>query len=99
MTWGYNCKRFKDYSNKECYYTAYNAERSLLEEELMLQPLLLLDDVFEKLDPARIHSLLQWVAHHTTSQVFITDTDPSRLRDQLDPLQIPWELLEIKGIR
>ncbi|MFN4892622.1 MAG: DNA replication/repair protein RecF [Bacteroidota bacterium] len=70
------------------------AERSLLEEYLTLPPIVLLDDVFEKLDPKRISALLQWVAKNTGSQVFITDTDPNRLRENLDPLDPEWQLLE-----
>lgn len=73
------------------------AERSLLEDTIGIAPVLLLDDVFEKLDPARILALMQWVTHDTLSQVFITDTDAQRLRDQLDPLGTPYELLEIKA--
>lgn len=71
------------------------AARQLLEEETGLPPLLLLDDVFEKLDSQRTASLLQWVAGHTTSQVFITDTDPVRLKAQLDPLYPDWQLLPV----
>lgn len=71
------------------------AERALLEEELKLPPLLLLDDVFEKLDPHRMHALLAWVAHQTQSQVFITDTDPVRLREHLEALDTPWQSLAL----
>ena len=71
------------------------AERSLLEEELKLPPLLLLDDVFEKLDPNRMQALLSWVASQTRSQVFITDTDPSRLNDHLNQLETPWQSLAL----
>jgi len=73
------------------------AERFLLEKELGLAPILLLDDVFEKLDPGRMRALLEWVAHQTVSQVFITDTDAHRLRDQLDPMKIQWQSLEIRA--
>lgn len=71
------------------------AERALLEQELGLPPLLLLDDVFEKLDPERMHALLAWVANQTRSQVFITDTDPSRLKDQLDALTPTWQSIQL----
>lgn len=71
------------------------AERSLLEEELKLPPLLLLDDVFEKLDPKRMQALLSWVADQTHSQVFITDTDPDRLNQHLDPLGTSWQSLTL----
>ena len=67
----------------------------LLEEKLGVPPLLLLDDVFEKLDGERTHALLDWVANQTDAQVFITDTDPMRLQSHLGPLHPAWQLLEI----
>ncbi|TVT41236.1 DNA replication/repair protein RecF [Hymenobacter setariae] len=42
------------------------------------KPLLLLDDIFDRLDDKRIARLLQLVAEHTFGQVFITDTSLSR---------------------
>ena len=42
-------------------------------------PLLLLDDVFEKLDEQRLTHLLQWVTAHDV-QIFITDTHADRLQ-------------------
>jgi DNA replication and repair protein RecF len=71
------------------------AERALLEENLGIPPLLLLDDVFEKLDPDRIRSLLSEVVTQTTSQIFITDTDSKRLNEQLNPLSVDWKGLGI----
>ena len=71
------------------------AERALLEENLGIPPLLLLDDVFEKLDPDRIRSLLSEVVTQTTSQIFITDTDSKRLNEQLNPLPVDWKGLGI----
>ncbi|MBX2939813.1 MAG: DNA replication and repair protein RecF [Ferruginibacter sp.] len=41
--------------------------------------LLLLDDVFEKLDEQRIQNLMQWVCEASTGQVLITDTHRERL--------------------
>ncbi len=71
------------------------AERLLLEQVLGQSPLLLLDDVFEKLDQARMQALMHWVSRETDSQVFITDTDQHRLREHLDPLGVDWQLLSI----
>ena len=42
-------------------------------------PLLLLDDVFEKLDEIRMKNLLQYVCKKNNGQVFITDTHKERL--------------------
>lgn len=56
-------------------------------------PVLLLDDVFEKLDASRMQNLLQHVCVQNKSQVFITDTHKERLQSALENLQVPFELI------
>jgi DNA replication and repair protein RecF len=58
-------------------------------------PILLLDDVFEKLDAGRIQNLLQRVCVENKSQVFITDTHKERLQDSLGKLNVPFQLIEL----
>ena len=71
------------------------AEMEILKEEKRLSPLLLLDDVFEKLDEERINNLLIRVCSDEEAQVFITDTSCSRLQQQLEKLQQPMQLIEL----
>ena len=56
-------------------------------------PLLLLDDVFEKLDASRMHNLLKRVCHENNGQVFITDTHKARLEKALSDIDIPFQLI------
>jgi DNA replication and repair protein RecF len=70
----------------------------LAEFEMLLQnkgfaPLLLLDDVFEKLDDERMQQLLQWVCVQNTGQVFITDTHQHRLQDALQKIGIKHQMI------
>jgi DNA replication and repair protein RecF len=58
-------------------------------------PVLLLDDVFEKLDAGRIQNLLQQVCVESESQVFITDTHKERLQQSLEKLNVPFQLIEL----
>lgn len=71
------------------------AEMEILKEEKGLSPLLLLDDVFEKLDEERISNLLMRVCSDDETQIFITDTSCERLRVQLDKLQQPLQMIEL----
>jgi DNA replication and repair protein RecF len=48
------------------------------------RPILLLDDIFDKIDPQRMRHLLGLLRQQRFGQVFITDTDPQRLRTALD---------------
>lgn len=69
------------------------AEMEVLKKEKGFAPLLLLDDVFEKLDEERIGSLLHKVCIENEGQVFITDTHADRLRQHLDVLDIKYQLI------
>jgi len=71
------------------------AEIYILKEAKGYAPLLLLDDVFEKLDENRIANLLKIVGTSFDSQVFITDTHKDRLENQLKKLAIDFQLIEL----
>ena len=72
------------------------AEMEVLRKEKHFPPLLLLDDVFEKLDEGRMNNLLQRVCIENDGQVFITDTNEGRLRNHLEGLGVEYQLIEIK---
>jgi DNA replication and repair protein RecF len=71
------------------------AEMDVLKENKGFAPLLLLDDVFEKLDEDRIGNLLGRVCIENKGQVFITDTSEERLVAHLRPLEIDFEILNL----
>ncbi|HMG66442.1 MAG TPA: DNA replication and repair protein RecF [Chitinophagaceae bacterium] len=71
------------------------AEMEVLKKEKSFAPLLLLDDVFEKLDEERITNLLQRVCLENDGQVFITDTNKERLKQHLELLSIPFQLIDL----
>lgn len=71
------------------------AEMDTLKQSKGFSPILLLDDVFEKLDEERIANLLQRVCVQNEGQVFITDTNEERLRKHLDTLTINYKLIQL----
>ena len=71
------------------------AEWQVLKTKKGFPPILLLDDVFEKLDEQRMHNLLQWVCTNDDGQVFITDTHPARLQQQLSAINVAFQLIEL----
>ena len=71
------------------------AEMEVLKKEKGFAPLLLLDDVFEKLDESRITNLLKKVCIENEGQVYITDTNEERLRKHLDDLKVTYQLIEL----
>jgi DNA replication and repair protein RecF len=71
------------------------AEADVLQKEKQVAPVLLLDDVFEKLDEERIFNLLTRVSSGQEGQIFITDTSCERLSNQLEKLGKPFQLIEL----
>ena len=71
------------------------AQYQLLKDYKAFSPLLLLDDVFEKLDEKRLERLLHWVCNENQGQVFITDTHKQRLLSIFDTLKIDGQIIEL----
>ena len=71
------------------------AEFELLKINKGFTPLLLLDDVFEKLDEGRMQNLLNWVCNENNGQVFITDTHKERLELAFGGLQSKYQIIEL----
>ena len=69
------------------------AEFETLKQAKQFPPLLLLDDVFEKLDADRMHNLLDYVCVQNAGQVFITDTHPDRIKLHFDNLEMKYQLI------
>ena len=70
------------------------AEFELLRSSKGFAPLLLLDDVFEKLDEGRMHNLLDQVCVRNDGQIFITDTHRARIADHFSRLGIEYQLID-----
>ena len=71
------------------------AEMEILKKEKGFAPILLLDDVFEKLDEERISNLLQKVCVDTEGQIFITDTNEDRLVSHLKQVAEAFQLINL----
>ena len=60
------------------------AQYEIMKKGYGFAPMLLLDDVFDKLDLGRISNLIGMVAGSDFGQIFITDTDKNRIRGIVD---------------
>ena len=65
------------------------AQFEMLATKQQHKPLLLLDDIFDRLDDKRIARLLELVADETFGQVFLTDTNLERTDQALSRVRIP----------
>ncbi|MDH5366244.1 MAG: DNA replication and repair protein RecF [Cyclobacteriaceae bacterium] len=59
------------------------------------KPILLLDDIFDKLDDLRIKKLIEMVANNNFGQLFITDARPERSKELLKDLKKNTQFFEV----
>lgn len=64
------------------------AQYDYLKQATNKKPLLLLDDIFEKLDEHRAKQLMELVATDNFGQIFITDTHKERVESVFKPINI-----------
>ena len=72
------------------------AQFELMEQQMGKKPILLLDDVFDKLDERRIERLLSLIEDGTLGQVFISDARPERAKQLFEPLSCAKKFFDIK---
>jgi len=76
---GYELRRVGSQGQQKSFLVALKlAEFEVIEAKLNVKPILLLDDIFDKLDDFRINRLITLVAAGTFGQLFITDARPDR---------------------
>lgn len=75
----YPIKKFGSQGQQKTYLIAMKlAQLELIKKNLQLTPILLLDDVFDKLDQQRVEQLIALVNQDRFGQIFISDTHPER---------------------
>jgi DNA replication and repair protein RecF len=60
-------------------------------------PLLLLDDIFDKLDALRVKSIVELVSSDTYGQIFITDTNRDHLDQILSHSDAEYKIFHVEG--
>lgn len=90
-------KRFGSQGQQKSFALALKlAQYDYIYQTKKSKPLLLLDDIFDKLDGKRINQLLELVGKHHFGQVFITDTDETRIKEILLQHDIEHKIIRIE---
>lgn len=93
---GHPARRFGSQGQLKSYVLALKlAQYQYMAERKGLLPVMLLDDIFDKLDQHRVRALIGLLAAETVGQVFITDTEPKRVADVLDAMGQPCTIFRI----
>ncbi|MEC5166286.1 DNA replication and repair protein RecF [Flavobacterium sp. PL11] len=75
----YAIKKFGSQGQQKSYLIALKlAQFEFLKKQSGVKPILLFDDVFDKLDENRVAKIIEMVNNETFGQLFITDTHPKR---------------------
>lgn len=89
-------KKFASQGQQKTYLLALKlAQFEYTKKQLNKEPFLLLDDIAEKLDEYRLKALFDWIAKHTQTQVFLSDTDVERIPNVLRELWVSFERIII----
>lgn len=93
---GYNIKRFGSQGQQKSYVVAMKlAQFEYIRQVKGFFPVLLLDDIFDKLDHHRVEQIIQLVSDHKFGQVFITDTQKERIESVFNTVKIDHKIFEI----
>jgi DNA replication and repair protein RecF len=93
---GHPIKKFGSQGQQKSYLIALRlAQYEWLKRHLKQNPVLLLDDIFDKLDNSRVGKLMQMVSAHNFGQVMVTDTDESRVKEIFDSINEPFRLFRV----
>ena len=82
---GYPLRKYGSQGQQKSFLIALKlAQYAVVAQAKGERPILLLDDLFDKLDAGRVEQLIRLVSDDTFGQILITDCNPTRLKRILD---------------
>ena len=95
---GYPVKRLGSQGQKKSFLTALKfAQFAYLSRQKGIRPLLLLDDIFDKLDAERVNQIIDIVASDAFGQIFITDTNRGHIDEILREHASDYKIFKVNG--
>ena len=93
----YPLKKFGSQGQQKTFLLALKlAQFRQMQDSMKSTPILLLDDIYDKLDSERMKQLMEVVSEKGFSQIFITDTHPTRVKEMFADSGFTICLIEIK---
>lgn len=91
-------KKFASQGQQKSFLIALKlAHYSYLKMKTGIKPVLLLDDIFDKLDGQRIRQLMQMVVQDEFGQLFVTDTDKERVQRVFNEIDRSARLISVQS--
>lgn len=96
---GLPIKRFGSQGQQKSFLIALRlAQFDWLKSKLNTVPVLLLDDIFDKLDNNRVAKLMDLVSNHTFGQVLVTDTDENRVSTIFETIKVTPTIIRFNPV-
>ena len=94
---GYPIKKFGSQGQQKTFVIAVKlAQFEYMRKIKAFKPVLLFDDIFDKLDHNRVNKIIQLVSNDNFGQVFITDTQPERIEAIFEKVEIDHKIFMIE---
>lgn len=95
---GFELKKYGSQGQQKSFLISLKlAEFQAIAERKKFKPILLLDDIFDKLDNQRIHQLMLLVAKGTFGQIFITDAREDRTQQILKDANLDAKIFLVEN--
>ncbi len=92
----YPIKKFGSQGQQKSYLIALKlAQFEFIKQQSKVIPILLLDDIFDKLDENRVSQIIQLVNNDEFGQIFITDTHSKRTEDIVKQSNKPYQIFKL----
>ena len=93
---GFQIKKFGSQGQQKSLLVSLKlAQYEFLKKYLNVKPLVLLDDIFDKLDQKRVELIMQLIEDNYFGQIFITDTDKQRVLKAIKTTNLTHKVYEI----
>lgn len=93
---GHPVKKYGSQGQQKSYLIALKlAQYDFIKEQLNTKPILLLDDIFDKLDEKRVAQLVALVTQDDLGQLFISDTHRERTENVVKASSDSYEMIEL----
>ncbi|MDG2280817.1 MAG: DNA replication and repair protein RecF, partial [Flavicella sp.] len=93
---GYPIKKFGSQGQQKSYLIALKlAQFDFIKKQSKVVPILLLDDIFDKLDENRVSKLISLVNNDQFGQLFITDTHAERTEEVVQRINKSYKMFEL----
>ena len=93
----YPIKKFGSQGQQKTFLISLKlAQFEYLKKLKGVTPILLLDDVFDKLDEKRVEQIIRLVNQHYFGQIFISDTHPERTESVVKSINEEYKIFELK---